>query len=75
MIAGWKRTEARRDGAWYVQPISAKQAVKSYSCPGCNLQIAPGVAHVVAWKADGVMGDSADLAARRHWHSHCWKLK
>ncbi|MFT2816006.1 hypothetical protein [Leifsonia sp. A12D58] len=75
MIAGWKKTESRRDGSWNVQTISAQQAVKGYVCPGCNLQIAPGVAHVVAWRADGVMGDSADLAARRHWHSHCWKLK
>jgi hypothetical protein len=75
LIAGWRRTEVRRDGVWNVQPVSGVQAVKTYLCPGCNLDILPGHAHVVAWRADGVMGDAADLAARRHWHSHCWKLK
>jgi hypothetical protein len=75
LLTGWRRTEVRRDGLWNVQPVSAAQAVKTYLCPGCSLDIAPGIAHVVAWRADGVMGDTADLAGRRHWHSHCWKLK
>jgi hypothetical protein len=75
LLAGWRRTEVRRDGVWNVQPVSSVQAVKTYLCPGCSLDIHPGHAHVVAWRADGVMGDAADLAARRHWHSHCWKLK
>lgn len=74
LLSGWRRTEVRRGSVWNVQPVSAAQALKTYLCPGCNLEIAPGVAHVVAWRADGVMGDAADLAARRHWHSHCWKL-
>ncbi|ANP72998.1 hypothetical protein [Cryobacterium arcticum] len=73
--AGWRRTESKRDGLWNVQPISAVAAAKTYLCPGCRLEIAPGVAHVVTWRGDGVMGDAADLAARRHWHLHCWKLK
>jgi hypothetical protein len=75
LLTGWRRTEVRRDGVWNVQPVSAAQAAKTYLCPGCGLDIAPGIAHVVAWRADGVMGDAADLAGRRHWHSHCWKLK
>jgi hypothetical protein len=74
LLTGWRRTEVRRNGVWNVQPISAAQAAKSYLCPGCSLEIAPGIAHLVTWRADGVMGDAADLAARRHWHSHCWKL-
>lgn len=75
LLSGWRRTEVRRDGVWNVQPVAAAQAVKTYVCPGCGLEVLPGQAHVVAWRADGVLGDSADLAARRHWHSHCWKLK
>jgi hypothetical protein len=74
LLAGWRRTEVRRGTLWNVQPVSAAQAVKTYLCPGCNLEIEPGVAHLVAWRADGVLGDAADLAARRHWHQHCWKL-
>lgn len=74
MLAGWKRTEVRRGGEWTVQPVSAMQAQKPYICPGCGRTIEPGVAHVVAWRADGVLGDQADLAARRHWHEHCWRI-
>ncbi|MFC6355264.1 hypothetical protein [Luethyella okanaganae] len=74
VLAGWKRTEAKRDGLWHIQPVAALQAVKSYVCPGCGLDIDPGVAHLVTWRADGVMGDGADITARRHWHSHCWKI-
>ncbi|GAA5154257.1 hypothetical protein GCM10025768_25150 [Microbacterium pseudoresistens] len=72
LIAGWKRVETRRGGEWYVQPLSAARAQKEYRCPGCSRTIRPGTAHVVTWRADGVLGDAADLAARRHWHSACW---
>lgn len=74
LLAGWKRTEVRRGVEWTVQPVSAAQAAKSYTCPGCGTLIEAGVAHLVAWRADGVLGDAADLAARRHWHPHCWKV-
>jgi hypothetical protein len=74
LLAGWKRTETRRGVAWTVQPVSAAQAQKSYLCPGCGRMVAEGVAHVVVWRADGVLGDEADLAARRHWHQHCWRM-
>ena len=74
-LAGRLRTEVKRDGVWNVQPQSASTAVKSYSCPGCVLAIVPGTAHLVAWRADGIMGAADDLAARRHWHSHCWKIR
>jgi hypothetical protein len=74
LLAGWKRTELRRGVEWTVQPVSAVQAQKSYICPGCGRSIDVGVAHVVTWRADGVLGDEADLAARRHWHGHCWRI-
>lgn len=74
LLAGFKRTEMRRGVGWTVQPVSAAQAQKAYTCPGCGRPVEVGVAHLVAWRADGVMGDAADLAARRHWHRHCWKV-
>jgi hypothetical protein len=74
MLAGWKRTEVRRGVTWTVQPVTSMQAQKPYTCPGCGRVIDPGVAHVVAWRADGVLGDGADLAARRHWHEKCWRI-
>ena len=74
LLAGWKRTEVRRGAEWTVQPISAVQAQKEYICPGCGREIVVGTAHLVAWRADGVLGDAADLAARRHWHTHCWRM-
>lgn len=58
---------------WYVQPLTAAQAQKEYTCPGCRAVIPAHTAHLVVWRADGVLGDAADLAARRHWHNGCWK--
>ena len=68
-------TQQKRDGLWHVQPLSAAGATKSYTCPGCGLEIAPGIAHTVTWRADGIMGEEDDLAGRRHWHVHCWKIR
>ncbi|WP_394280520.1 hypothetical protein [Corynebacterium sp.] len=48
--------------------IGSSRATKFYVCPGCNQNIPPGVAHIVAWPRDyGGRGDD-----RRHWHRHCW---
>lgn len=74
LTAGWRRTEVRAGREWNVQPVTEAQAVKAYLCPGCELDIEPGIAHVVVWRADGVLGDAADLASRRHWHTHCWRI-
>jgi len=75
VLVGRLRTETRRDGLWNVQPLAATSATKFYICPGCSLDIAPGVAHTVTWRADGLMGEADDVAARRHWHNHCWKIR
>jgi hypothetical protein len=74
-LMGTKRTEVKRDGVWNVQPQGASAATKVYSCPGCGLEIAPATAHLVAWRADGLLGAADDLAGRRHWHTHCWKIR
>jgi hypothetical protein len=74
-LLGGRRTESKRDGEWVVQAIAAASAVKQYSCPGCTVPVAPGSAHVVAWRADAMLGDAHALSERRHWHSHCWKIK
>ena len=57
-----------------VQPVSAAQAQKSYACPGCTVPVTPGSAHVVVWRADSILGDTAALADRRHWHNACWRI-
>lgn len=74
-LSGRSRSESGRDGTWTVQTLAAAASTKSYTCPGCRLVIAPGVAHTVAWRADGLMGEADDIAARRHWHHHCWKIR
>lgn len=57
----------REVGDHIVQNVTGAQATKAYICPGCNQQIQPGVAHVVAWsRHDGPQW-------RRHWHTPCWK--
>lgn len=75
VLMGRLRTEDKRDGLWNVQPVAASSAIKAYVCPGCSLTIEPGTAHTVTWRADGLMGEANDLAARRHWHSHCWAIR
>jgi len=74
-LYGRLHTETKRDGLWNVQPLAATAAVKHYTCPGCGQEITPGTAHLVAWRADGLMGEADDIAARRHWHAHCWRIK
>lgn len=54
-----------------VRDITAGQARKWYRCPGCDQEIPPGVAHVVAWPVD--YGGRAD--DRRHWHRNCWRKR
>lgn len=54
-----------------VRQIGSAAATKYYVCPGCNQNIPPGVAHVVAWPRD--TGRGAD--DRRHWHKHCWERR
>lgn len=52
---------------WTVRMIQPARAAKEYRCPGCNQEIKPGVAHVVAWRND-------DEQARRHWHRGCFDI-
>lgn len=74
LTAGFRRTEVKRGRRYTVQPMPAKNALKTYLCPGCQLEVAPGIAHLVVWREDGLMGEAHDLADRRHWHSHCWRI-
>ena len=70
---GGGRREDGPDGTWTVQVITGSE--KSYRCPGCQQVIGPGVGHVVAWAADGLLGPQASLADRRHWHRSCWDAR
>lgn len=73
--SGLRRTESKRSGAYAVQSVSASAAVKAYLCPGCRAEVPVGQAHLVAWRADGPTSDEAELAARRHWHTYCWRME
>lgn len=56
---------------YIMRHIGSAAAKKFYICPGCNQNIPPGVAHIVAWPRDtGGRGDD-----RRHWHRHCWERR
>jgi hypothetical protein len=70
-IYGLTRVQSCPDGRWYVRNITVPAAVKAYRCPGCDQEIGPGIAHLVAWPADerGAVGD------RRHWHTGCWRAR
>jgi hypothetical protein len=68
---GVEGVQAWGDAEWTVRRIPGGAATKAYRCPGCDQEIAPGVAHVVVWPADGGGG----LADRRHWHNGCWRAR
>lgn len=74
LTTGFRRRETKRGNTFVVQPIGAQSAAKEYTCPGCSLTISPGVAHVVAWRDDSILGEDSAVADRRHWHTHCWKI-
>ena len=48
-----------------IHPVQPYQAVKTYTCPGCESTIETGVGHLVV-----IPQDAPDL--RRHWHRGCW---
>lgn len=71
---GSRRVETKRGRQYVVQPISEKNAQKEYRCPGCDLIVPPGQAHVVAWEEHSLMGAHRGVEDRRHWHNHCWRI-
>jgi hypothetical protein len=70
--AGIARRESAPDGEWMVRTMTARNAEKTYVCPGCSTTVPPGIAHLVVWKDDHLFGAAAGLAERRHWHTNCW---
>jgi len=66
---GVEAVQAWGDGEWMVRGVAG--GPKTYRCPGCDQEIAAGVAHVVAWPVDGTGG----LDDRRHWHRGCWQAR
>lgn len=72
-MAGIARVEVKHGIEWSVQTVSGQRAVKDYTCPGCSGTLAAGVAHVVVWRHDSIMGEASAIAERRHWHQRCWR--
>lgn len=58
---------------WRVRQIPGSAATKTYRCPGCDQEIRPGVAHVVAWPLEPLIGSGEQ--DRRHWHTGCWRAR
>jgi hypothetical protein len=67
---GPERTESAPDGDWMVRPVPGAASTKTYRCPGCDQEIPPGTAHLVAWPAH-----TSGPADRRHWHNPCWQRR
>jgi hypothetical protein len=64
-----RRSVTKRGVDYVVQNNSGRSAEpdKTWMCPHCNIQIASGTAHVVAW--DEIRG----VDTRRHFHTQCFK--
>ncbi|WP_159618486.1 hypothetical protein [Arthrobacter zhaoguopingii] len=73
--AGFPLRVSAPDGEWSVRRITERNAAKEYTCPGCHRVIPPGVAHLVVWREDSLLGAESALADRRHWHVHCWNTR
>src|SRR3954447_2453116 len=77
LLGGSQLREERADGGWIVRRVSGSASGKSYRCPGCDQQIAPGIPHVVVWPENpsllAAIGGGQSLDERRHWHSACWQ--
>lgn len=75
--AGYYGTQEQEGPSWtngeifMVRHMGSHAATKFYICPGCNQNIPPGIAHIVAWPRD--YGRGAD--DRRHWHRACWERR
>jgi hypothetical protein len=67
---GPERPESWPDGDWIVRQIPGAATTKAYRCPGCDQEIPPGTAHVVAWPAE-----APGVEMRRHWHRACWERR
>lgn len=68
---GRDQVEQGTDGLDYrVRRIAGARAIKIYRCPGCDHEIAIGVAHVVVWPVSE--GQDRGVEDRRHWHTPCW---
>jgi hypothetical protein len=59
---------------WRVRQVTGSAAVKVYRCPGCDQEIPPGVPHLVVWPLETIAGPAGE-AARRHWHTGCWRAR
>jgi len=68
---GYQRVDTWGGEEWVVRGVQAGGSTKEYRCPGCDHEVAIGVAHVVVWRADRPEG----VAARRHWHTPCWRRR
>lgn len=66
-----KRTVRGR--VYVVKQVSGERAVKTYTCPGCQHDVRPGMPHVVAWPDSPPLGYESGLDVRRHWHTACWE--
>ena len=67
--------ERSADGDWLVRHVRPANAVKTYTCPGCGRSIPPGIAHLVVWQQDSLLGARSAFEDRRHWHERCWRTR
>ncbi|HLF70260.1 MAG TPA: hypothetical protein VI541_04825 [Actinomycetota bacterium] len=55
-----------QDGFEGFEVRSVERSPRSYTCPHCNHEIAPMMAHVVVVPVE-------DVDRRRHFHGPCWR--
>jgi len=68
--AAAERADSWQGVEYRVRSVAGSGSSGSYRCPGCDLVLAPGTPHLVAWPADDPAADY-----RRHWHTGCWAAR
>jgi hypothetical protein len=69
-VSSAERHDAWRGEQYVVRTVAGAGATKAYRCPGCDQEIRPGLAHLVAWASH-----DTDAGDRRHWHTSCWAAR
>ncbi|MFB9375410.1 hypothetical protein ACFFKU_05630 [Kineococcus gynurae] len=70
---GVDRSVSGSDGDWIVRTLRGDSSAKTYRCPGCRQEIAPGVPHLVVWPSRGTFSAGDGVSERRHWHRACFE--
>ena len=67
-----ERIVDKRDGQWFVRPITGRDVGQDLHLPGMPAAITPATPHMVVWPVEKALLTADAIDERRHWHTACW---